>query len=386
HTQKALGKPPGAGSDRGCGSRWRSRWPAPPATASARSSRRRAPTSSLPSPSSSRSYGATRSTGSGSAASSSTCAAPPSCSPRSRRRRCVACFPTPLCFSSRPMADAAFVFSHQVSVVQPIAGCGLAILCVFSHFYLKEVMNGLDWIAITMAGLGTIGVGVGGEEQKVEEIPLFSIPWLVLTVVILFVLLNTWLHIYKKQRREQELTGPEVIEEVIYGLESGILFGISSVISKMGFVMSEMGFPKIVVPAAISCSVACSAVGFVYQTRGLKHGRAIVVSTCTSVASIVSGVVAGMVALDEHLPTAPAGRFFLLLGWFFIITGVILLVTSTGVIARLPKPVQKFLKSNMERSHSIRRPGSARGKDSNQSTTIHASTLHILTSTGKEKA
>lgn len=45
----------------------------------------------------------------------------------------------------------------QVSVVQPIAGCGLGILCVFSHFYLKEVMNGLDWIAITLAGLGTIG-------------------------------------------------------------------------------------------------------------------------------------------------------------------------------------------------------------------------------------
>jgi hypothetical protein len=29
--------------------------------------------------------------------------------------------------------------------------------------------------------------------------------------------------------------------------------------------MSEMGFPKVVVPAAISCSVCCSAVGFVYQ-------------------------------------------------------------------------------------------------------------------------
>jgi len=51
------------------------------------------------------------------------------------------------------------------------------------------------------------------------------------------------------------------------------------------------------------------------QTRGLKHGRAIVVSTCTSVASIVSGVVAGMIALDEHLPKAPTARFFLLLGW-----------------------------------------------------------------------
>lgn len=49
------------------------------------------------------------------------------------------------------------VLASQVSVVQPIAGCGLAILCVFSHFYLKESMNGLDWVAITLAGLGTIG-------------------------------------------------------------------------------------------------------------------------------------------------------------------------------------------------------------------------------------
>lgn len=48
-------------------------------------------------------------------------------------------------------------------------------------------MNGLDWVAITLAGLGTIGVGVGGEEQKVDKIPLFNIPWLVLSIVILFV-------------------------------------------------------------------------------------------------------------------------------------------------------------------------------------------------------
>lgn len=274
-----------------------------------------------------------------------------------------------------------------VSVIQPVSGCGLAILSVFSHFYLKEVMNAIDWMGITLAGIGTIGVGAGGEEQEATAISIFHLPWLALVVAILFVLLNAWLRICKRQRKEQEMVEYEVVEEIIYGLESGILFGISSVISKMGFVFLEQGFHSMLVPVCISVSVCCSAIGFYYQTRGLKHGRAVVVSTCCAVASIVTGVLAGMLALGERLPSAPTARLSLLIGWFLIMLGVILLVSSAWLVRHLPWPLRRLIQSGVDRNFNVRRSGSVRVRDTSPSAVIQAATLHhLISSPSKEKA
>uniref|UniRef100_A0A2P2KKB1 Probable magnesium transporter n=3 Tax=Rhizophora mucronata TaxID=61149 RepID=A0A2P2KKB1_RHIMU len=274
-----------------------------------------------------------------------------------------------------------------VSVIQPISGCGLAILSVFSHFYLKEVMNVIDWIGITLAGIGTIGVGAGGEEQEASSISLVQLPWLAFIIAILFVVLNGWLRIYRHQRREQETMEYEVIEEIIYGLESGILFGIASVISKIGFIFLNQGFSAILVPVCLSISTGCSATGFYYQTRGLKHGRAIVISTCAAVASIVTGVLAGMLALGERLPSAPAARLSLLIGWVLITIGVILLVSSTRLLRYLPQLLRRGIKSGVDRNFNPSRSPSMRSKESNPSAVIQASTLHhLISSSAKEKA
>lgn len=178
----------------------------------------------------------------------------------------------------------------------------------------------------------------------------------------------------------------EVVEEVIYGLESGILFGMASVISKLGFVLLEQGFSMMLLPISIAISVCCSGTGFFYQTRGLKHGRAIVVSTCAAVASIVTGVLAGMFALGERLPSAPGARLLLLLGWLLIIVGVVLLVSSSRLVRFLPGAGKRRMRGALDKSFSNKQSVSTRSKDPIPSAVIHTNTLHhLLSSPTKEK-
>jgi len=43
------------------------------------------------------------------------------------------------------------------------------------------------------------------------------------------------------------------------------IYRMAAAISKMGFVFSEQGLSKILVPVCVSISICCSATGFVYQ-------------------------------------------------------------------------------------------------------------------------
>jgi hypothetical protein len=108
------------------------------------------------------------------------------------------------------------------------------------------------------------------------------------------------------------------------------------------------------VPAGIAVGVCCSGSGFFCQTRGLKDGRAVVVSTCAAVASIVIGVLMGLFALGESLPGSSFGRYLLLLAWYIPAKKVhppILLFVVTLVPSAVPHSLHSQL--GMHSSTSI---------------------------------
>ncbi|CAM6012408.1 unnamed protein product [Sphagnum balticum] len=270
------------------------------------------------------------------------------------------------------------VSQAPVSIVQPVSGCGLAVLAVFSHFYLHEAMHGLDWVGVAMAAMGTVAVGATGEGQKKGHISVVRLLLFFSWLALFFGVLNWWARSGKRRHQKYEPLESQLVLSVHFILAFlQFCFFLSATVCKMGFIMAESGMSSWFVPAGIAAGICCSASGFFCQTRGLKDGRAVVVSTCAAVASIVIGVLMGLFALGESLPGSSFGRYLLLLAWTLIVVGIIVLLTSEKLGPMLPRSLRRILKpkSSVQQKGSTRSgAGSVSRRDVTGSTLVHVTT------------
>ncbi|GIM06227.1 hypothetical protein Vretimale_10592 [Volvox reticuliferus] len=274
-----------------------------------------------------------------------------------------------------------------VSVVQPVSGVGLVILLIFSHFYLKERLHWHEWVAAAVAFVGVLGLGVSAEPSHLEHPAISS--WRVLGAFAAMVALLGcecwWRHsvqahqhhhhhhhhisIYNhggsgggggKSGASSGTTGSATVastaaaaaaaDAVLCGLEAGACFGFSAAACRTGFILA-VKLSVVWIPLGLAASVGLTSSGFLLQTRGLKAGNTVVVCVAAATSSMICGVLAGMVALDEKLPTGHGMKVVRLASWLCILLGVsclaggteALAATATTIVACVPPWVRRLL-------------------------------------------
>lgn len=248
-----------------------------------------------------------------------------------------------------------------LSLIQPVGGCGLAVLAIFSHFHLKEKLQRVERAGVCLAVLGTIGVGATAETPAEDAKPRGGAGFLLLLLITAaFAASEVALqHAARgaassgRPPRLQELAEARGLGEVITagrgpamrrvellaGLQAGVLFGLSAGCSRTGMLLAEMLQSPLLMPLGVVCSVVVSSFGIFCQNRGMKEGRATVVCTYSGISTIVTGVLVGLLALNEGVPRGARGLWAISL--LSILGGV-------GLLMRKAPATQPKLKKDLK--------------------------------------
>ena len=239
----------------------------------------------------------------------------------------------------------------------------MAILAIFSKYYLHEELQPLERVGVAMAAAGTVGVGL------TAETPVTVMPngrtglFLACMMAIAFAALEVAL-----QHAARSTSGPaprlqkladtsglgEVIKaagqrlsarttiELVAGVQAGMLFGLSAASARSAMLLAQLLDIPALTPVGVALSVVFSALGIFTQNRGMKEGRAMVVCTYAAIATIVTGVTVGLLALNEAVPRE---RNFV--GWVLslacVLAGVAMLVRRAPVSTKLAKDLKEVV-------------------------------------------
>ena len=251
------------------------------------------------------------------------------------------------------------VANAPVSLVQPVAGAGLAVLALYAHCRLDERLSQADWLAVASTIAGTVGTGLTADETADQEPPLPGAAQLMGCAALVAVMLygchwwlegNTGAPPSSAGMADDEVKvhgrpaggavgklGRQVaaaaagargeLNDIVAGVRAGAFFGVSACSTRLGFMAADAGKGVLCAMAGIGASVVLSGAGFFYQTRAFKEGRAISVATSAAVSNIFFGITIGLMALGERLPASGGKRFLRFVSWTLLCVGI-------GIIAR----------------------------------------------------
>ena len=206
-----------------------------------------------------------------------------------------------------------------VSTVQPLLGCGLIFLVLFSRFYLKEHISGFDYAALFLVATGVVFLGLSTSDTDIsrafyEPRRLFGyVTLVVLTVTVVMLLLAAIFGGKKKDIR--------------YGVYSGIFYAFASLFIRAMFNRLQ-NYPANNPFWLILLSIASALFGLSLIQKGFHHGRAVVVVVFSDATNQLTAIFGGLFCFKERMPSEP---LFLTLK----VSAFVLIIAGSVILSRL---------------------------------------------------
>ena len=203
-----------------------------------------------------------------------------------------------------------------VSTVQPLLGCGLIFLVLFSRFYLKEHISGIDYAALFLVVSGVVFLGLSTSETDITKAyyePRRFFGYIALVILIVTAVLMLLSAIFGLKEKD-----------IRFGILSGIFYAFASLFLKAMF-NGMQEYPESNFYWFIPLSIASVLLGLSFIQKGFSHGRAVIVIIFNDITNQLTVISGGLFCFKESLPSEPLLLTLKLSAFAMIIIGSMIL-------------------------------------------------------------
>lgn len=209
-----------------------------------------------------------------------------------------------------------------ISIIQPTLGVGLAVLALFSVFYLRERIGELEWTAFGAMLTGMILLGLSATEEGRPPLPEWP-PLLGVSAAVLG--LSAIAYVLGKRG---VLAG--IRTDSLLGMVSGLFIGLAALYTKAMFTFLDEGQNFVGFGLCLTVVIAANVVGLGIMQSGFQRGKALVVVCLEAVINKVVAIFGGMIALAEFLPEDPVRSKMRIAAFVLILFGTAALARFGG--------------------------------------------------------
>jgi len=238
--------------------------------------------------------------------------------------------------SSTIFAAGAFALA-SITVLQPLYGFGLIVLVIFIHFYLKEKINRLDILGVSLGIVGIIIIGVTA--KALEQISYQSLITLFTSrngIIFFSIFLSIALLSYiisEKTTKTVSLVFLVISSAIWTATQNLFTKAVATAIRDVGFIEAFFGEGWLFCWSFVFLYFFVSIIGIILLNIAYQKGSGVIILPIWAAIQVIIPVLSGIIIFQEWAPTSGYSTLDIILqsiGILIMLVSIITLSVNNG--------------------------------------------------------